>query len=333
LLARSLASWTTEGSRTAARAGTAQFTRRQKRNGAQALAGVWEHLRSVRITKDRPSEDPDDGRCRICGTEGPLTFEHVPPKAAYNNQRAEMLGLDAWLERHEDGTPGARGKILQRGSGVYTLCEACNNRAGQLYVPELAKWTRIGMKVLYRDGVATSADNELDPSWTNLTIEDVRPARLLKQIATMMLAISPPWFVREVPELAAYARDPDIAGFPERLRIYLALYAGPWARFVGGAARLSGLEDDGVPAADEVHEHFVFEIAYPPYAYIMSLDEETPAAETVNITNFADLRIDPHAKKAEVMLLNGFGYTAVPLDYRTKPALLRDRAAQQEQPE
>jgi hypothetical protein len=74
-------------------------------------------------------------------------------------------------------------------------------------------------------------------------------------------------------------------------------------RFVGGATRLSGLEDDGKPADGEPEEHFVFEIAYPPYAYVMSVDERTPAVKTVNITNFADLRIEQRAEHAEVMLL------------------------------
>jgi hypothetical protein len=281
----------------------------------------------VRITKDHQNDDPDDGRCRVCGSEGPLTFEHVPPRAANNARRAEMLGLDAWLKRDDDGAPGARGKILQRGSGVFSLCKECNNRAGQLFVPELVKWTRIGAKAYLRDGLADQADRLDQASWTKFTIMDVHPARLLKQIATMALAISPAWLVRALPELATYAREPDVVGFPAGLNVYLAFFGGPWVRFAGGAWRLSGLPEGDEPATGPIEEHFVIEIAYPPFAYILSIDEKTPAVATTDITNFADLRITQRAERAEVNLLNGFGHTALPLDYRSKARLLADREA------
>lgn len=255
-----------------------------------------------------------------------MSFEHVPPRAANNAERAEMLGLDAWLERSKDDSPGARGKILQRGSGVYSLCRDCNSRAGQLYVPELIKWTRIGAKTFLRDGIAAKADRVAEPTWTKFTIMDVQPARLLKQIATMMLAISPASLARDIPELAAYARDPDIVGFPAKLNVYLAFFGGPWARFVGGASRLSGIAEENERQTAPIEEHFVVELAYPPFAYILSIDEKTPAVHTTDITNFADLRVTQRAEKAEVDLLNGFGHTALPLDYRTKARLLADRA-------
>src|ERR1035441_7460139 len=95
------------------------------------------------------SESENVERCRLCGTLDDLSFEHVPPKSAFNPDRAEMLGLDAWLEREKStGRPGKRGTIIQQGSGVKTLCRACNSRAGRLYVPELAQWVRIGRDAL-----------------------------------------------------------------------------------------------------------------------------------------------------------------------------------------
>jgi hypothetical protein len=51
---------------------------------------------------DRQHDDPDALRCRICGFDAPLSFEHVPPRAAFNGDRAEMLGLDAWLARDQE---------------------------------------------------------------------------------------------------------------------------------------------------------------------------------------------------------------------------------------
>ena len=33
------------------------------------------------------------GKCHICGKEGKLTFEHIPPGATYNKQSVRMVKL------------------------------------------------------------------------------------------------------------------------------------------------------------------------------------------------------------------------------------------------
>ena len=33
------------------------------------------------------------GKCRICGKEGKLTFEHIPPRATFNKQSARVVKL------------------------------------------------------------------------------------------------------------------------------------------------------------------------------------------------------------------------------------------------
>lgn len=32
------------------------------------------------------------GKCALCGKEGKLTFEHIPPRAAFNSNRARPVG-------------------------------------------------------------------------------------------------------------------------------------------------------------------------------------------------------------------------------------------------
>lgn len=76
--------------------------------------------------------------CRIC-REAPatLSYEHVPPRAAFNDEPTTVYGLADWLAREEDGQMRG-GRIEQRGAGASTLCARCNNNTGSWYGTELA---------------------------------------------------------------------------------------------------------------------------------------------------------------------------------------------------
>ena len=38
------------------------------------------------------------GKCRICGEEGYLTFEHIPPRSAGNKQEARVITNDSFTK-------------------------------------------------------------------------------------------------------------------------------------------------------------------------------------------------------------------------------------------
>jgi hypothetical protein len=181
----------------------------------------------MRFDRRAQPEDEDDAACRVCGRVTDLTFEHVPPRSAGNRGRAEMLGIEGWLGRTEDGST-ERGTISQRGSGVYTLCADCNNRAGGLYVPELVKWAGAGNSTLAQiDPSPTHFDAQLDPTYVYVKLRDLRPGRLMKQIATMLLALAPGSFPPLHPELTRYAREPEVTGLPPSYQFYLAFFLEP----------------------------------------------------------------------------------------------------------
>lgn len=68
------------------------------------------------------------GKCYICGRIGKLSFEHIPPRKAFNErpvikaQFEELVGLGP--------DEPITGQIQQRGRGEYTLCPRCNNNTG-----------------------------------------------------------------------------------------------------------------------------------------------------------------------------------------------------------
>lgn len=259
----------------------------------------------------RSTEVPKDSTCHVCGEVTELTFEHLPPRSTGNQQRTELVDIHAWLRREEHGST-EKGRISQKGAGADTLCEECNNRAGRLYVPELRRWVRVGNAALAQLEPA-QFDSQVEPAYVVLEMENMRPGRFLKQVATMVMAQAMAGVARKHVELRDYARDPTSTSFPPRYQFYLAFNAGPGARYNGGSI---AMQSGGMV--------FAVELSFPPFTYILSIDEDCPAIETGNITNFAELGIDQTAD-VKMQLRLGFTHTPFPLDLRSKAALEDDR--------
>jgi hypothetical protein len=242
----------------------------------------------------------------VCGRDAGLTFQHLPPKSAFNSDPPRVFGLDEWLGRERDAEGGA-----------YTLCRACNDNAVAWYLPEFAKWRRAAAELIATGPLDADLNGDPRPSWTTAELIGVRPARFLKQAVTMLLAIAPAGFAAsEHPALGKYARDAGRTGLPDRYQVYLTLYRGPFARFVGYSAQLD---------VDTGRSEELIELAYPPFSCVLSLNGEV-AIETTNISGFADLPVDETCI-VDLDLLNGFGHTPFPGDFRTLAAVERDREA------
>jgi hypothetical protein len=245
-------------------------------------------------------------RCRVCGFEAGLTFEQPPPKSAWQSNPAKVFGLEYWV---------GLGRNQPRAPGAYTLCDSCNETAGSLYVPEYRAWSRVASAMVDAGPADGALNADPRPSWTTLELDEVRPGRFLKQVVTMLLAISPPGFVPDNNiELGLYAQDPHRTGLPARYQFYLGLYRGPFARFVGYSVQLN-------PATGRTEE--LIELAYPPFSCVLSLRGDA-AIETTNISDFSDLALDDVCI-VDLDLLNGFGHTPLPADFRTLAAIARDQ--------
>jgi hypothetical protein len=242
--------------------------------------------------------------CRVCGIDAGLGFGEGKPTSAFKGNPAKLFGFDAWLLRGA-GAPGP-----------YTLCDDCSAAAAKWYLPEFRSWARMAESLIKRGRAPEELEADVHPSWTTAVFEDVRPARFMKQVVTMLLAITPPGFVtsRHI-DLGEYARDPRRTGLPPRYQLYLSLFHGPYARFVGYSAQLN-------PETGQTEE--LIELAYPPFSCVLSLTGDAPI-ETTNITGFTELRANDVCV-VDLDLLNGFGHTPYPADLRTLAAVERERA-------
>jgi hypothetical protein len=263
--------------------------------------------------------DDQSNICRVCRREhAKLSFEHVPPRAAFNNEATTVYGLDDWLHRDEDGKLSG-GRIAQRGAGDETLCEDCNNKTASWYGTELKRAANSGARIL-RESPLDELDASLEYRWADIDFRQSEtgphPLRLIKQIVTMLLATSPIGFSMANPDLGDFVLDRERTGLPERFQFYLGLFAGPHARSTGFAAVL-GVERNRVDG--------LVEVAFPPLAYVMTVDSpDDTAIPTSNITAFVNIGYNQRAD-VNVELLIGFGHTPWPADYRTTAMIERDR--------
>ena len=247
--------------------------------------------------------DPLATHCRVCGCDAGLGLGEVTPTSAYKDNPARVFGFEAWLLYGHDAP------------GPYTLCDDCAQSAAELYLPEFRRWVRTANDLIARGAPDDELNAETRPSWTQAEFADVRPARFVKQLVTMLLAIAPPGFLTSGHiDLGEYARDPRRTGLPPRYQLYLALFRGPYARFVGYSAQLD-------PASGQTVQ--LVELAYPPFSCVLSLAGDAPI-ETTNITGFTELRASDTCI-VDLDLLNAFAHTPFPADFRTLAAVERDR--------
>ena len=111
------------------------------------------------------------GICCICGKESDLTFEHIPPRAAFNHFNLKLYDFWGYLTQNK-----TRYQSLQNGAGRYSLCASCNNRTGEWYGAAFAEFVSQGMQY-YKSG----ATGIVGVPYT------FYPLRVLKQVAFQVL--------------------------------------------------------------------------------------------------------------------------------------------------
>jgi hypothetical protein len=134
------------------------------------------------------------GTCHLCGQTGKLSFEHVPPEAAFNDQRvleADIHRLIGSKDLIGDLANPKGGRYNQRGAGKHTLCEPCNNNTGAWYGTSYVSFVRAMYWLC----------EHVPP---NVTVEvecTIRPLDVFKQMLVMFCSASPPTFAQKHPRL------------------------------------------------------------------------------------------------------------------------------------
>lgn len=265
------------------------------------------------------SSERQSGTCHICGNYLPLTYEHLPPRSAFNDETAHIFDYLDWTARDAEGNMSG-GTTQQRGWGAYTLCESCNNNTGSWYVPALTQMARSGLAVLTQltpDEIADQRRGEIQGA--TVEFSEIYPLRFLKQIITMLLSANHAQFGIDHPELTSLVLNRRQTGLSERYKFYLSFFRGPLGRMIGSAKYFNGRSWSNRS-----------EVAFPPFSYIMTIDSPEPILPVGDISNFANYDYDERVDM-QLELVVGFGHTPIPGDFRTSADIAADVAQSEEQ--
>lgn len=245
------------------------------------------------------------GKCHVCGTDGELSFEHVPPYAAFNDKRVIRHQFEAALALGPDEP--VKGPIAQGGVGGHTLCPRCNNLTGSWYGSRFVDWCYQGMDILMRTGGKP----------TLIYMHYLFPLAILKQIVTMFFSVNLPGFSAAEPELVRFVLNKDAKYLSQRYRFFT--YYNTTGRFrlagVTGSVSVSpDLQSFGKP-------QLMSEIGFTPFGYLMTIDSEPPDKRLFEITHFSRYSYGEF-KVMELRLPVLPTHLAFPGDYRTKEEIV-----------
>lgn len=207
-----------------------------------------------------------------------MTDEHVPPKSTGNDEAVRLV---------EDpfDLGGVLAEVAEWGEGhvVRTLDLRCNGRASDWgYVKEYRRWHD-----LFKEAHVAGRARRVDPfrgdrPWSIELPYDVMPARFLRQVAGMLLAVqaSPDLFAGS-PQLADLiggdlddAEKPRAGGLTiEPMHVYLSVYSGCWSYV---SAPITSLTIDMTPTALVVPLEAraravdVYVLALAPFVFVAS---------------------------------------------------------------
>ena len=238
------------------------------------------------------------GTCCICLQEGELTFEHVPPRSAFNSSRVQVVQGNAALRLPPGEISG--GTYQQQGSGGNTLCARCNNNTGAWYAAAFVHWC-----------VASGELLKQTQGRPRFTVKDIYPLRIVKAILAMFCSVRGPELVQAHPALKTLLLDKERNGLPDELRIFLHHAVGNVSRSIGFAMQIDLNTGQMTPMT---------ELVFPPFGYLMTYGEDQPDPRAIEITSFAS---HGYSDCGEVDMTLPLVPTVSPFpgDYRTKEEL------------
>ncbi len=186
-----------------------------------------------------------EGFCRLCGAFGKLTFEHMPPKAAFNNHQQLLKTMEDHLSKRSHSR-------FRKGLGTYSICERCNTLTGAWYGQAFVTWTRQGFEWL----------DKVEGEKALVLPYYIRPLNVLKQVLVMAVAMAGERSLKAHRELRRFLLNPRLRYLPADYRTYVYFGMKGQLRFTGGMAILD--------TTGQGSDYIMAEIALPPFGYCVT---------------------------------------------------------------
>lgn len=242
----------------------------------------------------------ESGICRLCGKKTLLSYEHVPPKLAFNkNTKFVSVDFEEYLKAENPLKNSPKGKSKQGGIGYNSFCIKCNNYLGLKYVPGYKNWVNGGKQILNKND---------EYGLQGYMINEIEPLKVIKHIISMFLAINDNWFSESYPELALFLNSPESNELPDKYRVFMYLTRAERFRYMHYSVHGNFKTGTSIPCS---------EIAFPPYGYVITIDFKGNIPFLNEITQFK--KFNYNIKTSLKMLTYQLPtYMPLPLDYRSK---------------
>ena len=270
---------------------------------ASLLPRVWvpaNTLRGPMATRRRPGPP---GNCAICGTYVPqLSFEHVPPRSAYNKVRLDEYEWEDMI-RHSQQRPlepltkVSRSGVRQGGAGWHRTCGGCNNFSGRMYVPAYADWVRQVFSFNISQTIKTLA-----------VPFRLQPLNILKQVAFMFMVQNDGYGPGLADGMRRFILGEHVQDLPSRVRFYAFSYLGRRVKHGGLAARMTIGQSGGV---------MLSEIIMRPLGLLMTVNEGVHREGLTDITDWRRYRLDEQVERWLNLTNVAEIQPITPADYRT----------------
>lgn len=257
------------------------------------------------------------GICHLCGNNGELSFEHIPPKKAFNNCPVSFYNY--FMGKTEGGY---NTQHSQKGLGEYTLCGNCNNNTGGWYGTAFINWAKQSMDILQYTQNRPSLFYRFR----------IYPLRVIKQIATIMFSVNDNQFSKDHQELVKFVLNKDQHHLNPDTKFYAFYNAGGF-RMSAGMGKMKtndfsfeSLVEKTNTIRTQIETHRIFsEFAFPPLGYVLAFDREIPDDRLIDISYFASYRYsdkDTIELRLPVLPVD----SPYPTDYRTREQMEHDKA-------
>jgi len=219
-----------------------------------------------------------EGICRLCGEESLLSYEHVPPRVAFNKHtRFVSVDFDEYIQAKNALKDPPKGKSRQGGIGYNSFCKKCNSFLGSNYVNAYKDWATGGVQLL---------NKEQEYGLHGYTIKNIEPLKVLKHIISMFLAINGEWFLKSFLDLVSFVSSAENTELPDRYRVFMYITRAERFRYMQFVAQRD-IKTGTITKCTE--------IAFPPYGYVLTFDYDGTIPFLNEITNFKKFSLDTKA--------------------------------------
>jgi hypothetical protein len=247
-------------------------------------------------------------RCHLCGQETELTFEHVPPRRAFNNTGVLIKEMDLKLPPKEGANP-SKLFMYQKGMGSYTLCGKCNNDTGAFYGAPFVDFCRKGMRILQASNYRPML----------FYMMEIYPLAIIKQIVSMFLSINSMGFRDKNIDLALFVLNRERKYLPKKYRFFIYFNLEGMHRATPHTTKI----DFNKYTFEHKRTTVMTEISFPPFGYLLLIDSEKPASDIVEITFFTQYGIWERKTISMRYPVNPT-HTIFPGDYRSVERIRKD---------